>query len=209
MNTMRLTSFASLVAIAGLAATPALAANAYVLQDSTLYEEASNGSDPVNNVDEGQLVDVLDCEGNYCLLKVPGPDGWIRSNRLGGLSSGKPSSKVPFSFGFSVGGDGKPSISIGIGNGPKPPKPPVEDDKVCFFKNSNYGGSSFCAEPGDSDDSLPGNWDNTISSIRVYGDAEVLVCRDDDLEGVCAEITSSKKTLPNALNNRISSYEVN
>jgi hypothetical protein len=43
----------------------------------------------------------------------------------------------------------------------------------------------------------------------VLGGAEVLVCRDEDLEGACANITSSKKSLPASLDDRISSYEVN
>ena len=44
-------------------------------------------------------------------------------------------------------------------------------------------------------------------SAGLIGGAEVLVCRDEDLEGACAELTSSKKSLPNSLDNRISSYE--
>jgi len=102
-------------------------------------------------------------------------------------------------------------IGIGIGNQPKPkPLPePVEDDQVCFYRNANFNGPSFCVEPGDSDNELSGSWDDSISSIEVFGNADVLVCRDYDLEGICADISSSKASLPNQLNNNISSYEVN
>lgn len=195
--------------LCGLAVAPAFAANAYVTQTSDVYKNPSSNSMVIATLAKNKTVTVIDCQGNYCLLSLPGPDGWIKQSRLGGLQqSGNPSS-APFSFGFSVGGDGKPSISIGIGNGAGPVIEPEENDEVCFYKGANYTGGKFCAEPGDSDDSLSGSWDDSISSIKVYGDAEVTVCRDDDLEGICATISSSKKNLPNALNNRISSYEVN
>lgn len=194
--------------LCGLAISPAFAANAYVTQTSDVYKNPSSNSMVITTLAKNKTVTVIDCQGNYCLLSLPGPDGWIKQSRLGGLQSGNPS-KVPFSFGFSVGGDGKPSISIGIGNGNGPVIEPEEDDEVCFYKGANFTGSKLCVEPGDSDDSLSSSWDDSISSIKVYGEAEVTVCRDEDLEGICANISSSKSTLPNALNNKISSYEVN
>lgn len=199
-------ALAGLALALGLAAGPALAANAYVTQDSSLYFKPTSASPVVNEVSQGDVVTVLDCQSNYCKLQVPGPDGWIKASRLGAISNGKPSSKVPFSFGFSIGGDGKPSVSIGIGDGPV--IKPVEPDQVCFYRGVNFTGKSFCVEPGDSDDSLSGSWDDSISSIRIYGDARVLVCSDEDLDGICANIKSSKKSLPDALDDEISSYEV-
>lgn len=206
----RLHLVAALAVLGGLAVAPAFAApNAYMLQDSNVRKTTNPNSPVVNTVDAGQLVTVLDCQGIVCLIQIPGADGWVRQNRLGGISKGKPASNVPFSFSFGIGGDGKPSISIGVGNQPKPLPEPVEEDQVCFYRNSNFNGASFCVEPGDSDEALGGSWNDSISSIEVFGDAEVLVCRDFDLEGVCAEISSSKASLPSQLNNRISSYEVN
>jgi hypothetical protein len=194
----------------GLAAAPALAAGtAYVTQDSTLYSKPSGSSTPVNEVDGGSTVTVLDCQGSYCKLQVPGPDGWIKASRLASVINGKPSSKVPFNFGIFVGPDGKPSVSIGIGNAPKPLPVPVEDDEVCFYRSANYSGSSFCVEPGDSDEYLSGKWNDSISSVEVFGDARLVVCTDEELEGICANIKSSRKSLPAALNDDISSYAVN
>lgn len=214
MKRLHLVAAAVLAALAGLAAAPALAApNAYMLQDSNVRKTANPNSPVVNSVTAGQLVTVLNCQNTVCLIQIPGPGqgGWVRQNRLGSLKKGKPASNVPFSFSFGVGGDGKPSISIGVGNQPKPqPLPePVEDDQVCFYKNANFNGPSFCVEPGDSDNELSGSWDDSISSIEVFGNADVLVCRDYDLEGICADISSSKASLPKQLNNAISSYEVN
>ncbi|OEO32212.1 hypothetical protein VW23_012675 [Devosia insulae DS-56] len=215
MKRLHLAAAAALAALVGLAVAPAFAApNAHMLQDSNVRKTANPNSPVVNSVAAGQLVTVLDCQGTVCLIQIPGPDGWVRQNRLGGLGKGgKPASNVPFSFSFGVGGDGKPSISIGIGNQPKPqplPEPEEEEeDQVCFYKNANFNGASFCVEPGDADDELSGSWDDSISSIEVFGNADVLVCRDYELEGICADISSSKASLPKQLNNAISSYEVN
>ena len=200
---------AALALLVGLAVAPALAANAYVNQYSSVYKSANVNSLVIYKASKGELVTVLGCQANLCKLQLPGPDGWIRQSRLGSLNKGKPSSNVPFSFGLSIGGDGKPSISIGIGNGNIDPPVIEEDDQVCFYKSSNFNGSSLCVEPGDSDDSLSGTWDDNISSIEVSGNAEVTVCTEEYLEGICSTIHSSKSSLPNALNNEISSYEVN
>lgn len=199
---------AAVALLVGLSVAPAFAANAYVNQTSSVYKKATSSSVVIKTIGKGSLVTVLDCQGSYCLIQLPGPDGWIKQSRLNGLKGGKPSSNVPFSFGLSIGGNGKPSISIGIGNNDEPPVI-VEEDKVCFYKGINFTGSSFCVEPGESDDGLTGSWDDNISSIEVYGEAEVTVCSDEDLDGICANIHSSKKSLPGALDDEISSYEVN
>lgn len=196
--------------VAGLAVGPAFAApNAYVTKDADVLKNPNPASTIISEVEKGDLVTLLDCKNNFCLVKEEG--GWAKQSAFGPLNKGKPSN-APFSFSFGVGADGKPSFSIGVGNGG-----PViveddeedEDPEVCFYKSKNFQGSALCTEPGDSDDSLPGTWDNNISSIEVFGGAEVLVCRDEDLEGTCANITSSKKSLPASLDNKISSYEVN
>lgn len=193
--------------VAGLAVGPALAApNAYVTKNADVLKNPNPGSTVISEVFKGDLVTLLDCKNNFCLVKEE--KGWVKQSSLGSLNKGKPST-APFSFSFGVGADGKPSFQIGVGGGGGGIV--IEDDEeplVCFYKSKNFQGSSLCVEPGDSDDSLPGTWDNAISSIELSGGAEVLVCRDEDLEGACAEITSSKKSLPNALDNRISSYEV-
>lgn len=209
MSIISKTGLTALAVLCAMAVTPALAANAYLKQTSDAYKKATDSSIVIATLPKGQLVNVLDCTSSYCLVQLPGPDGWVKKTRLGGLSGGQPSGDVPFSFGFSVGGDGKPSISIGIGQQPVIEEDEPEIDEVCFYRNKNFSGASFCVEPGDSDDALSGSWNDSISSIEVSGDAEVLVCRNPDFSGVCSEISSSKATLPSALDNKISSYEVN
>ncbi len=209
----RLLKFAAAAAalLAGLAVGPALAApNAYVTKDADVLKNPNPASTVISDVEKGDLVTLLDCKNSFCLVKEEG--GWVKQSSLGPLNKGKPSN-APFSFSFGVGKDGKPSVQIGIGNGGGGgiviDDEEDEDPEVCFYKSKNYQGASLCVEPGDSDDALGGSWDDNISSIEVFGDAEVVVCRDEDLEGACAEITSSKKSLPGSLDNRISSYEVN
>lgn len=211
----RLLKFAAAAAalVVGLAVAPAFAApNAYVTKDADVLKNPNPASTVISEVDKGDLVTILDCKNNFCLVKEEG--GWAKQSAFGPLKQGKPSN-APFSFSFGVGKDGKPSFQIGVGGNGGPTvvigndDEDDEDPQVCFYKSKNFNGSSLCVEPGDSDDSLPGNWDDNISSIEVFGGAEVLVCRDEDLEGACANITSSKKSLPSSLDNRISSYEVN
>lgn len=196
--------------LAALAASPAFAApNAFVKKDADVLKNPNPASTPVNEVTKGQLVTVQNCKNNFCLVSISGPDGWVKQSNLGPLSKGKPNASAPFSFSFGIGSDGKPNVQIGIGNGGPVVVEDDEDPQVCFYKAKNFNGSSLCVEPGDSDDALGGSWDDNISSIEVLGGAEVLVCRDEDLEGACATITSSKKSLPPSLDDRISSYEVN
>ena len=196
--------------VVGLAVGPAFAApNAFVTKDADVLKNPNPASTIISEVAKGDLVTLLNCKNSFCFVKEE--DGWVKQSALGILNKGKPSS-APFSFSFGVGSDGKPSFQIGVGNGGPvivPDDGEDEDPQVCFYKAKNFQGSALCTEPGDSDDSLSGSWDDAISSIEVMGGAEVLVCRDEDLEGVCSNITSSKKSLPTSLDNRISSYEVN
>jgi hypothetical protein len=192
----------------GFAIGPALAApNAFVKKDADVLKNPTPASTVIDSVDKNELVTILDCKANFCLIKEVG--GWVKQSVLGPLKKGKPNANAPFSFSFGVGGDGKPSIQFGI-NDPSVIIDDEEDDdpQVCFYKSANFKGSSRCAEPGDSEYALSGSWDDNISSIEVLGGAEALVCRDEDLES-CVTITSSKKTLPGNLDNRISSYEIN
>lgn len=193
--------------VVGLAAGPAFAApNAYVIKDADVLKNPNPASTVISEVFKGDAVTLLDCKNNFCLVQEE--SGWAKQSAFGALNKGKPSN-APFSFSFGVGPDGKPTFQLGIGNSGPVIVEDDEDPQVCFYKSKNFNGSSFCVEPGDSDDLLSASWNDSISSIEVFGDAEVVVCRNADFEGACANITSSKKSLPASLDNRISSYEVN
>ena len=40
------------------------------------------GGSAVNYVSAGQPVNVVGCNGNWCKVKVPGPDGWVKASVL-------------------------------------------------------------------------------------------------------------------------------
>lgn len=87
-------------------------------------------------------------------------------------------------------------------------EPEPEIAEVCFYDKSNFGGQSFCMEPGDVANKLPANWDNRISSLTIEGDISVDLCSDKNLYGTCGTFSSDSKNLPAKLNNKVSSVEV-
>jgi hypothetical protein len=54
---------------------------------------------------------------------------------------------------------------------------------ACFYEDSNFGGRYFCATAGQSLASLPSGMGDRISSIRTFGDVEVIVFRDRSFRG--------------------------
>lgn len=130
----------------------------------------------VDTARRGQQVDVQQCQGSWCYIAKPGPDGWVSANYLSANSGPVNPSQPGLSFGFSVG-PGGPNVSIGVGT-PQPPVVvrPVNDD-VCFYDGSRYRGASFCVSPGESIPDL-GQWGDRISSIQNEGGYSVQVCSE-------------------------------
>lgn len=61
------------------------------------------------------------------------------------------------------------------------PRPPRAG--ACFYQNANYGGDYFCVEAGDAYDVMPEGLNDRISSIRLFGDADVTVYRNPNFRG--------------------------
>lgn len=80
--------------------------------------------------------------------------------------------------------------------------------EVCFYDKSNFGGASFCLEPGQVMNKLPTSWNDRISSLTIEGDITVDLCSDKNLYGTCGTFSSDSKNLPAKLNNKASSIEV-
>ena len=59
----------------------------------------------------------------------------------------------------------------------------VPREGACFYEDADYRGDFFCVRAGESLDSLPSGVNDRISSIRIFGRAEVTVYRDDGLRG--------------------------
>ena len=60
---------------------------------------------------------------------------------------------------------------------------PFPRDGVCFFKDPDFRGEYFCARAGDSIGSLGKDMNDEISSMRLFGDAEVTVFQDVRFSG--------------------------
>ncbi len=55
---------------------------------------------------------------------------------------------------------------------------PGDANRICFYGQQNYGGRSICVNAGDSITDFrfaPGGWNDRVSSIRVYGNAQATI----------------------------------
>ncbi|MHA6690029.1 SH3 domain-containing protein [Devosia sp. A449] len=161
----------------------------------------------VDTVQRGTTVDVQQCQGSWCFIAKPGPDGWVSASYLN-AGGGRPvnPSQPGLSFGFQVGPDG-PSFNFGVGptpsqppyTRPTPSRPPVvrpqppRFSEVCFYDRSRFRGDSFCMNEGDSVRNL-GDWADRISSIENRDGLQVQVCSDSNFRS-CRTYTTSASSL--------------
>lgn len=102
-------------------------------------------------------------------------------------------------------------------------RPPVwgrgrrPDAGACFYRDPNFRGDYFCLERGQSYESLPPGFNDRITSVRIYGGAEVTVFNDSNFRGVNGSTYESIQDLrywrlptdPNrSWNDRVSSIQV-
>jgi len=207
MTTKKLILGATIAAISLLSAVAAHAAPASATSSVNVRTGPGTGYAKVGALSAGEVVDVKQCQGSWCFVdRNAGTDGWVSKNYLaagnGGGGGNKPD--IPFNFGMSVG-PGGPSFSFGIGDAP-PPAPLPAIAKACFFKGNNFTGAQFCVTPADNEPVLPGGWNDSISSIRLQGGAQVTVCKNAWYGGACTTYSSDKPSL-GSYNNAISSYQ--
>lgn len=154
----------------------------------------------VDTLTRGSTVDVQRCQGSWCYVVKPGPDGWVSASYLS--AGGRPvnPSQPGLSFGFSIGGPDGPTINFGIGQqppqrpGPRPPViQPVPVAEACFYEGSRYRGPSFCMERGDSIRDL-GDWGDRISSLQNDQGLQVQVCTETNFRN-CRTYTTSATSL--------------
>ncbi len=80
---------------------------------------------------------------------------------------------------------------------------------ACFFRDSNFRGEYFCVRAGDEIGRLPDEMNDEISSIRIFGRAEVAVFRDVRFGGGSLRLDHSVTDLRDEnWNDRISSLQV-
>lgn len=78
---------------------------------------------------------------------------------------------------------------------------------VCFYMDADYRGEQFCVNSNESQRSLGERYNDRISSIRIFGRAEVTVYVDDNFNG---SRQTFRQDVPNLRdwNDRISSFQV-
>ena len=79
---------------------------------------------------------------------------------------------------------------------------------ACFYVDANYGGESFCMNVGDSQRELEGRFKDRISSIQIFGNAQVIVHEHTGFDGASRTFTRDASNLSGVFNDKISSVEV-
>jgi Beta/Gamma crystallin/Peptidase inhibitor family I36 len=88
-------------------------------------------------------------------------------------------------------------------------RPRVPQSGACFYEHINFEGRYFCYRSGSSNDNVPRGLNNEISSIRIFGNAQVVVYKDGDYRGASRHFESNVSDLRReGLNDRISSLRV-
>ena len=111
--------------------------------DVSIHAHPNKLSKSVDRLFEGEVVKVRTCDGDWCLISHPGPDGWV------------PMASLERAGGYDQGGyDQGPTIIIQGGGGfdfPHKPKPPVIVDpgphKPPFGQITNVGNLPVKANP--------------------------------------------------------------
>jgi Peptidase inhibitor family I36 len=89
-------------------------------------------------------------------------------------------------------------------------RPRVPSSGVCFYQNPRFGGDYFCAPIGAAATQVPRGTNDKISSIRVYGNAEVTVFQDSHFEGRSSRFDRNMGDLRReGWNDLISSFRIN
>jgi peptidase inhibitor family I36 len=85
----------------------------------------------------------------------------------------------------------------------------VPANGVCFYENIDFSGQYFCSNLGDTVEMVPAGANDQISSIRLFGNAELVVYRDRDFGGPTQWFDGSTPDLrESGWNDTISSYRV-
>jgi len=88
-------------------------------------------------------------------------------------------------------------------------RPPFPGSGACFFQDSDFRGDYFCVPAGEDVGRVPDEMNDRISSIRLFGRAEVIVFGDIRFRGGSARFDRSIRDLRDERwNDRISSLRV-
>jgi hypothetical protein len=88
-------------------------------------------------------------------------------------------------------------------------RPEIPRSGACFYEHPNFGGRYFCAEAGSATAMVPEGMNDKVSSVRLFGDAEVTVFKDRDFRGDLRRFRRNVEDLRGVgFNDRISSFRV-
>src|SRR5262249_44883120 len=80
---------------------------------------------------------------------------------------------------------------------------------ACFYERTNFGGQYFCVNVGESQVRVPAGINDRISSIRLFGTAEVVVYPDANYHGKSVRFDTNISDLREVgWNDKISSFSV-
>jgi hypothetical protein len=80
---------------------------------------------------------------------------------------------------------------------------------ACFYEDTNFRGKYFCLRAGDRLTAVPEGMGDKISSVRMRGNTEVTVYRDQDMRGRSARLINDVRDLKReGWNDQISSVDV-
>jgi hypothetical protein len=83
----------------------------------------------------------------------------------------------------------------------------VPRDGACFYRDQNFDGEYFCTVAGQDIASLRG-MDDQITSIRVFGNVQVTLFREERFRGRSAALQRDVRNVGDAWNDKISSISV-
>jgi hypothetical protein len=88
-------------------------------------------------------------------------------------------------------------------------RPATPTNGACFYENVNFQGQYFCSRQGETVEMVPEGTNDRVSSIRLFGNAEIVVFRDRNFEGVSQWFDVSEPDLrESGWNDTISSYQI-
>ncbi len=115
--------------------------------------------------------------------------------------------RVRAAVGFFLGG----FLVFGLGSASAQNwgRPETPRSGACFYENPNFRGRYFCASIGDATAMVPEKMNDRISSVRLFGNAEVTVFKDRDFRGDLRKFGHDMEDLRQVgFNDRISSFRV-
>jgi hypothetical protein len=169
----------TVIAFAGFTAAASAAQPGYTTSQANLREGPGTSYDVITVLSKYTPVVIEACTATWCAVTTEDDDEGFVSKSL-----------------------------LAFGSFEEDEEEDEEIAEVCFYQQANLKGANFCVEAGDYDGDIPGNFDNNIESILITGGLEVEVCSGFNLGGNCYVYDSTRKSLPSAIRNKITSYEV-